>query len=123
MVRAKRSPRPWLMIALCSLICFGAGGCGWLPSKRSTPPPVIVMDSSTPSCVNAPNLPGLTMLPTPMRVVRDSDGLFWVAMDAQGYENLSRNIGSLRLVLVEARRIIRYYETCVRAESDGQAAN
>lgn len=74
---------------------------------------------SGPACRNAPQPSKLQLLPTRFSVVTDPTGIVWLALDPQSYENLSRNINSLRLALAEQRSIIAYYDNCVGLTSHG----
>lgn len=111
-----------IALSLLLLSCCASGGCAWFKFGKNTAAPVIVRATSAPQCVHAPPLLPLQMLPTQIQLISDRDGVVWIALDAQGYENLSRNIGSLRLALGEARSIIGYYADCVRGDG-GQATD
>jgi hypothetical protein len=89
-------------------------GCGVAPKRT-----VLVEPKAPVLCQQATALPSVQMLPTPFRVVADSSGIYWIGMDGRAYENLARNIDTLRLVLNQARNIIDYYDSCVR-EANGR---
>jgi hypothetical protein len=69
-------------------------------------------------CELDPRLTPLTMQPTKFRVIQDAEGVYWIALDGQGYEALARNISAMRLALNEARNIIAYYRACVEEGSN-----
>lgn len=99
-------------LALLPLLSV-TGACSLWPSKERTPAPVIIAEDSKPACTNAPTSESLRMLPTRFQLIKDGDGLVWIGLDPQAYENLSRNVNEMRLALNEQRRIISYYEKCV----------
>jgi len=102
-----------IVIVLLSY-CYLISGCSLL-SKPST----IEFTSIDPVvCNQSPKADALTMFQTPPNAIKDEFGIWWFAFDAKAYENISKNIQSMRQYMTQQRKIIKYYRKCIEDQGD-----
>jgi len=98
-----------LRLLLCIFTLFFITSCGFLPTKveriEHKPSPILCEGYSTPDSLN--------MLTVKFDTVEDKDGVFWLAMDSQAYENASINLANMLGYIRSQKAINKYLVDCI----------
>lgn len=88
---------------------FALNGCSW-----TQPKPVIVTTEHINTCVTPPKSAQIVMRTPTFYVVKDENGVLWVALTPTDYQKLSENTAEILAHIKQKNAVIRYYKGCYR---------